>query len=413
MKRYNDQTYIQAKSATESVGGELGVYTKAEIDNIISGIESGGADLTNYYTKSQVDTLISNIPSGSADLSNYYTKSQIDNKGYITSVPSEYITETELASYNFLTTHQDLSNYATQSWVNSQIANAEIGGGGGSTIDFTNYVQFTDTFNATKNGVVPKPTNAQYSNSDYYLAANGTWVDIEDKINYYSSSFSGDYNDLSNTPDLSVYATESYVDNAIPDTSNFLTSSDLSGYATETYVDNAIPDTSNFLTSSDLSGYATESYVDAEIAKISGGSTPSNLADVAYSGDFSDLTGVPDYVTQSEMQTAFSEYSDSLNGMYTDQSQVSSMISSALSSYATESYVDNALHTDVSTFNNDAGYVASSDLAAVAFSGDYDDLTNKPVIPSTLGELTDNVGYCTKSDVETIVNQILSDNNLI
>lgn len=397
MKRYNDQTYIQAKSATESVGGELGVYTKAEIDNMISDIESGGADLTNYYTKSQVDTLISNIPSGSADLSNYYTKSQIDNKGYITSVPSEYITETELASYNFLTTHQDLSNYATQSWVNSQIANAEIGGGGGSTIDFTNYVQFTDTFNATKNGVVPKPTNAQYSNSDYYLAANGTWVDIEDKINYYSSSFSGDYNDLSNTPDLS----------------GFLTSSDLSGYATESYVDNAIPDTSNFLTSSDLSGYATESYVDAEIAKMSGGGTPTGLADVAYSGDFSDLTGVPDYVTQSEMQTAFSEYNDSLNGMYTDQSQVSSMISSALSGYATESYVDNALHTDVSTFNNDAGYVASSDLAAVALSGDYDDLKNKPVIPSTLGELTDNVGYCTSSDVETIVNRILSDNNLI
>lgn len=381
MKRYNDQTYIQAKSATESVGGELGVYTKAEIDNIISGIESGGADLTNYYTKSQVDTLISNIPSGSADLSNYYTKSQIDNKGYITSVPSEYITETELASYNFLTTHQDLSNYATQSWVNSQIANAEIGGGGGSTIDFTNYVQFTDTFNATKNGVVPKPTNAQYSNSDYYLAANGTWVDIEDKINYYSSSFSGDYNDLSNTPDLS----------------GFLTSSDLSGYATESYVDNAIPDTSNFLTSSDLSGYATESYVDAEIAKISGGGTPTGLANVAYSGDYNDLSNTPDiasylssYVDQSDLTTALNDYVQ--------------------------------VGENISSLTNDAGYITSSalsdyaqtsSLATVAFSGDYDDLTNKPVIPSTLGELTDNVGYCTSSDVETIVNRILSDNNLI
>ena len=370
MKRYNDQTYIQAKSATESVGGELGVYTKAEIDNIISGIESGGADLTNYYTKSQVDTLISNIPSGSADLSNYYTKSQIDNKGYITSVPSEYITETELASYNFLTTHQDLSNYATQSWVNSQIANAEIGGGGGSTIDFTNYVQFTDTFNASKNGVVPKPTNAQYSNSDYYLAANGTWVDIEDKINYYSSSFSGDYEDLYNTPDLS----------------GFLTSSDLSGYATESYVDNAIPDTSNFLTSSDLSGYATESYVDSKVAEMSGGGdTPSNLADVAYSGNYNDLSNTPtipdvsgfidssdltDYLSSNLNEVAFSgNYNDLINTPTIPD----------LSGYATETYVDNAVaNIDLSNYATNT-YLASEIRRVEEWFTDYtttEDLTS-------------------------------------
>lgn len=32
----------------------------------------------------------------SSDMSNYYTKAQIDAKGYITSVPTEYVTETEL-----------------------------------------------------------------------------------------------------------------------------------------------------------------------------------------------------------------------------------------------------------------------------------------------------------------------------
>ena len=31
-----------------------------------------------------------------ADMSKYYTKAQIDAKGYLTSVPSEYITESEL-----------------------------------------------------------------------------------------------------------------------------------------------------------------------------------------------------------------------------------------------------------------------------------------------------------------------------
>lgn len=33
---------------------------------------------------------------GGADMSNYYTKAQVDAKGYLTSVPSEYVTESEL-----------------------------------------------------------------------------------------------------------------------------------------------------------------------------------------------------------------------------------------------------------------------------------------------------------------------------
>ena len=41
-----------------------------------------------------------------------------------------------------------------------------------------------------------------------------------------------------------------------------------------------------------------------------------------------------------------------------------------------------AVPTDVSAFNNDAGYLDSSDVSAVAISGDYDDLLNKPTIPS-------------------------------
>ena len=34
--------------------------------------------------------------SGDVDLTNYYTKEEIDNKGFITYIPSEYVTEREL-----------------------------------------------------------------------------------------------------------------------------------------------------------------------------------------------------------------------------------------------------------------------------------------------------------------------------
>ena len=92
----------------------------------------------NYATVSQLDnkqdTLVSGtniktingesilgegnieISGGTTDLSNYYTKSESDNKfqekgDYLTSVPSEYITETELTN----------KGYATTTYVDTQI----------------------------------------------------------------------------------------------------------------------------------------------------------------------------------------------------------------------------------------------------------------------------------------------------
>ncbi len=67
------------------------------------------------------------------------------------------------------------------------------------------------------------------------------------------------------------------------------------------------------------------------------------------------------------------------------------------------------LPTNVSEFNNDAGYLTehqdisgkanTSDLATVATSGDYDDLTNKPTIPTVptdVSSFTNDAGYLTQ-----------------
>lgn len=59
----------------------------------------GHAKATYMSNGSTVEDAINNINVGSgggADMSNYYTKAQIDNKGYLTTVPTEYVTETEL-----------------------------------------------------------------------------------------------------------------------------------------------------------------------------------------------------------------------------------------------------------------------------------------------------------------------------
>ena len=48
--------------------------------------------------------------------------SAFDNDaGYLTNIPDEYITETELAAKGYLTEHQSLEGYATETYVNTQI----------------------------------------------------------------------------------------------------------------------------------------------------------------------------------------------------------------------------------------------------------------------------------------------------
>ena len=57
----------------------------------------GHAKATYMSNGATVEDAINNMGTGgAADMSNYYTKAQVDAKGYLTSVPSEYITETEL-----------------------------------------------------------------------------------------------------------------------------------------------------------------------------------------------------------------------------------------------------------------------------------------------------------------------------
>lgn len=52
------------------------------------------------------------------------------------------------------------------------------------------------------------------------------------------------------------------------------------------------------------------------------------------------------------------------------------------------------------------GVSATTDFAAVAFSGAYDDLTGKPAIPTATGDLTNNSGYITNSALKGYVKSV-------
>lgn len=77
-------------------------YTKQQIDS--KGYVTNAELVTkDYATRGELDAAVSNI-----DLSDYYTKEQSDGKyqpkgNYITSIPSEYVTETELSAKGYAT----------------------------------------------------------------------------------------------------------------------------------------------------------------------------------------------------------------------------------------------------------------------------------------------------------------------
>lgn len=142
----------------------LGIDENGQLIRTKIEFSSGGgeSDLSNYYTKSEVDEKIENIDIPEVDLSNYYTKQEINNKGYVTdsdvndyvgneigqleevintkqdkitdldtirsgaaagatalqSIPSEYITETELETrLENIEVEVDLDNYYTKAEV--------------------------------------------------------------------------------------------------------------------------------------------------------------------------------------------------------------------------------------------------------------------------------------------------------
>ena len=131
-------------------------YTKTQIDG--KGFVTNAELVTkDYATKSFVEGEINNI-----DLSNYYNKGEADNRfqpkgNYLTSVPSEYVTETELTSKGYATTTQ-VSNKQDKLVSGNNIktingvsilgsGNIEIQGGTGGDVDLSDYFTKSETYN--------------------------------------------------------------------------------------------------------------------------------------------------------------------------------------------------------------------------------------------------------------------------
>ena len=148
---------LDGYAKTTDIPSVEGLATKSYVDeNIAKVTTSGDIDLSNYvtkdtvYTKAQTDALIPSVPSKVSQLEN--------DSNYLSSIPEEYVTDTELNAKGYLTSHQDLSayalkteiptvpsldGYATTEYVNNAVSNIP-------TTDLSNYYTKAETYSKTE-----------------------------------------------------------------------------------------------------------------------------------------------------------------------------------------------------------------------------------------------------------------------
>lgn len=134
------------------------------------------------------------------------TSELINDSKFLTSVPSEYITETELDTKGYLTEHQDISGKV------DKVEGKEL-----STNDYTTIEK--DKLEGIEEGANKYMHPTTHGASMITQDATHRFVTDEEKTKWNSKSdFNGSYNDLTDKPiipSIEGLATETYINNMI------------------------------------------------------------------------------------------------------------------------------------------------------------------------------------------------------
>ena len=262
-----------------------------------------------------------------------------------------------------------LDGYATEQWVQDQgyITNAALN-------NYVTTTQLTDALDdyALKTEI---PTNVSQLNNDAGYATE-TWVQ-----NQGYSKFSGSYNDLTDKPDLSIYAQSSNL-STVATTGSY---NDLIDKPTIPTVNNP---TITFTQGGTTKGTITLNQSGDQTIEFDAGSSlpdspflnvddPQDQMFFSLDGsDYSwskyvDLSATPNRMFHVNLSALNPVFKDGLTSTYNEQTN------------QLEVSLNAVIPTKTSDLFNDSGYVTSSSLATVATTGSYNDLTDKPSIPST------------------------------
>lgn len=382
------------------------IYDDSELRSRITNLEDSVENISSRLDG--LDTSVSNLQSSVSEINNnltnnYYTKEEVDNKA--------------LNRDEF-----------------EQLA-LELG-----------FVKMIDTTFAEYEALEEKEPNVVYNITDaeaYHYDDTAirsrldslendnrqTKLDVIDLDNRVDELEAIDHSAFVTAADLAPYEN--------PDLTPYATKNDLIGLATETYVNNAINNIEQYddtevrqiiednalVTSSALndlndrvdsieSNYATKSYVDDAVSGISEyddtniSNRVSALEAIDHSQFLTEHQSLDGYATEQYVNNAVNGIDvPSIDGLATTQyvdNKVSGLINSAPETLDTLKELSDALGGDsnfATTMATELGKKANiADLAAVATSGSYNDLTDKPTIPTVptnVSEFTNDAGYLT------------------
>ena len=426
---YNSLTNRPNLAPVATSGNYSDLNDLPTIPNVPTDVSAFNNDV-GYLTRDSLPTNVSAFTNDAGYLTSF-TESQIlsisNDTIYLTGGSFVKLPTAEgfSGSYNDLTDKPTIPNVPTNvsaftndagyltSFTESQIlsiSNDTIFLTGGS------FVKLPAGFDGDYNSLTNKPNLAP-------VATSGNYSDLNGKPNLAPVATSGNYNDLNDLPTIPNVPTDV---SAFNNDAGYITAADVpaqvnSDWNATSGVEEILNKPTTVSAFTNDAGYLT-SFTESQILSISndtiyltGGSfvklpagfdgdynsltNRPNLAPVATSGNYSDLNGKPNLAPVAT------------SGNYNDLNDLPTIPN---------------VPTDVSVFNNDAGYITAADVPAqvnadwnattgvakilnkpTLFSGNYNDLTNKPTIPTVPTDVSvfnNDAGYITAADVPAQVN---------
>ncbi|MBI4647517.1 MAG: hypothetical protein HY738_13245, partial [Bacteroidia bacterium] len=367
---------LHAKTA-ENVTGTITetdpVFTAWDKTTGISITESQVSDLQNYLT-SEVDGSVTNeLQVLSISNDTIY----LSNGGFV-KLPAGFD-----GQYSSLTGAPSLATVATSGSYNDLNSQPAIPANVSELNNDTGYL-ITEV-----DGSVTNELQALSISNDTIYLSNGGFVKLP-------AGFSGNYNDLTNKPNLATVATSgSYTDltntPSIPANVSQLTND--AGYITGfTEVDGSVTNELQALSISNDTVYLSN----GGFVKLPAG----------FSGNYNDLTNKPDFTGwDTNVANDFNGDYNNLTNTPTIPANVSQLTNDA--GYITGfTEVDGSVTNELQalSISNDTIYLSNGGFVKLpaGFSGNYNDLVNQPTIPTNVSELNNDSGYLT-SEQDTVI----------
>lgn len=363
------EAYTLPTASTETLGGvKVDGTTITIADGVISAVNTGGSETgTTDYTQLTNKPQIGGVElTGNKTLTDlgiqpagdYLVETDLADYAKTTDIPTDYLTEADLTGY---ATTADLEGYVETGDLAgyAQTSSLSTVATSGSYNDLTNKPTIVTSYNdLTDKPSIPEAYTLPTASTTTLggVKVDGTTVTIEDGvISAHATSTGGtsDYVALTNKPQIGgveLTGNKSLSDLGIQPAGTYLTE---------------IP--AEYVTETELNGKGYLTAVPAEYVTETELNGKGYITSAALEG-YAQTSEIPtDYLTDADLE-GYAQTSD---------------IPTATSDLTNDSgFITNSV-------NNLTNYTLTSGLAAVATSGSYNDLSNKPTIITSYNDLTD------------------------